>query len=178
MGQRGARADRDGRMTVGQAAAPGDAGAFPEKPLSVSTVSWAKDSTFSATAGGGGTMVLDGESVAGQSPPEALLSALAACTAVDVVEILKKRRTPVQRLTIRTEGRRARAMPPRFVAIALTYEIDGTGITRDHAERAIDLAVNRYCTVKDSLAKDIVFTWRLVLNGDAGADHDATAPAR
>ena len=178
MGQRGAGADRQGRMTAGTAAAPGDAGAFPDKPLAVSTVSWVKDITFSAAAGGGGTMVLDGDSVAGQSPPEALLSALAACTAVDIVEILKKRRTPVERLTIRTTGRRARAMPPRFVAIVLAYEIDGAGITRDHAERAIDLAVNKYCTVKDSLATDIAFTWRLVLHGEVGADHDATAPAR
>ena len=151
------------------------AGQPPAKPPATTTVTWTGDEAFSATAAGGRTFMLDGHSQAGQSPPEALLSALAACTGIDIVEILKKRRTPVERLEMRVRGERARTMPPRFTAIALEYEMAGAGIDRAAAERAVDLAVMKYCTVKDSLARDIVFTWRLVLNGERGADHDATA---
>ena len=148
-----------------------------DKPPSRTTVSWTSGVAFEAVAASGGRLVLDGDSHAGQSPPEALLSALGACTGVDIVEILKKRRTLVERLEIRLTGTRANAMPPRFVAVEFEYHLSGAGIAREHAERAIDLAVNKYCTVKDSLAKDIVFTWRLVLNGETGANHDASFAA-
>ena len=120
-------------------------------------------------------MVMDGNAEAGLSPPETLLSALAACTGVDVVEILQKRRTPPVALDIRMTGARASGVPARFVAVDLEYHMNGAGIERVHAERAVDLAVSKYCTVKDSLATDIVFTWRLVLNGERGTDHDATS---
>ena len=180
MGECGAGPDCDRRvMTDGGATARATAatGGAPPKPPALATVSWTHGQAFEATAAGGRSFALDGDSVAGQSPPEALLSALAACTGVDIIEILKKRRTPAGRLEMRVTGHRASAMPPRFVAIAIEYHLDGARIERVHAERAIDLAVNSYCTVKDSLAKDIRFTWRLVLNGDAGADHDASAVA-
>ena len=48
------------------------------------------------------------------------------------------------------------------------HRIDGAGITRDQAERAIQLAVERYCSVAASLSSDIVTEARLTLNGEAG----------
>ena len=107
-------------------------------------------------------------------PPEVLLSALGGCASVDVVGILRKRRTPASRVEVRLTGQRITASAPRFVAIEQEFHVDGAGIERDAAEHAVDLAVSKYCTVKDSLDPAITFTWRLVLNGERGADHDAT----
>jgi uncharacterized OsmC-like protein len=50
----------------------------------------------------------------------------------------------------------------------LEYRIDGAGIEREHAERAIQLSFERYCSVACSMAPDIVFETRLILNGEAG----------
>ena len=152
----------------------------PGKPPVHTTVTWIDDITFRAETPTGGVMTLDGRGRTGQSPPEALLSALGACTSVDVVEILKKRRTPASRVEVKLTGHRITAPAPRFHAIELGFHVDGAGIEREPAELAVNLAVNKYCTVKDSLDPAITFTWWLVLNGDRGPDHDATgrmAPA-
>jgi hypothetical protein len=47
------------------------------------------------------------------------------------------------------------------------YIVDGDGIDAEHAERAIELAFEKYCTVIGSLGTDIVSRSRLVLNGQA-----------
>ena len=111
---------------------------------------------------------IDGSGETGQSPPEALLSALAACSGVDVIDILAKRRTPVERLVVDVEASRRDENPRRYEHILLTYRIDGVGIERVHAERALHLAFERYCSVAASLAPDIIVESRIVLNGDEG----------
>jgi putative redox protein len=63
-------------------------------------------------------------------------------------------------------GQRFDGVPGRVTRIDLTYRIDGPGIERAHAERAIELAVTKYCSVRDSLDKDMPVEWRLVLNGE------------
>jgi putative redox protein len=98
-----------------------------------------------------------------------LLSALATCSAVDVVDILGKRRTPVERFVVDVEGHRRNDTPRRFEHITLTFRIDGAAIERVHAERAIQLAFEKYCSVAASLAPDIVVETILVLNGADGA---------
>jgi putative redox protein len=93
-----------------------------------------------------------------------LLCALASCTGVDVVDILEKRRTPVASLDIAVTGQRADETPARLTAIALRYRIGGAGIERAHAERAIELAVTKYCSVRDSLDPTMAITWTLELD--------------
>ena len=112
---------------------------------------------------------LDGSARSGQSPPDAILSSLAACSGIDVVDILAKRRTPVERLTIDVEGDRRETAPRRFVAVRITYHVDGAGIEAVHAERAVALAFEKYCSVSSSLAPDIAVETMVVLNGVAGA---------
>ncbi|MEY4609594.1 MAG: hypothetical protein RL625_1811, partial [Gemmatimonadota bacterium] len=90
--------------------------------------------------------------------------ALASCTGVDIVDILEKRRTPVASLDIAVTGQRADATPARLIAVELRYRIGGAGIERAHAERAIELAVTKYCSVRDSLDPNLPITWTLELN--------------
>jgi putative redox protein len=108
-------------------------------------------------------MRIDSSGKTAQSPVDTLLSALATCTASDVVDILEKRRTPVHSLQIDVVGERVDSVPRRFRHITLTFHITGDGIEREHAERAIDLSVNKYCSVRDSLSRDIVVDWLLDL---------------
>ena len=57
---------------------------------------WVGDHRFDAGRVGGPSARFDGSGESGQTPPDALLSALATCSAVDLVDILAKRRTPVE----------------------------------------------------------------------------------
>jgi putative redox protein len=104
------------------------------------------------------------------SPVDTLLIALGTCTAIDVVEILAKRRTPAASLRIQIDGARADAVPKRLVGVLLTYHVTGDGIERHHAERAVELAVTKYCSVRDSIDPNMPVRWMLVLNGDEGAE--------
>ncbi|GAC1656675.1 MAG: hypothetical protein NVS4B3_22560 [Gemmatimonadaceae bacterium] len=140
----------------------------PKRPAAVH-VRWAGEHRFDAGRLGGPTLRLDGSGVTGQSPVDGVLSALAACTSVDVVDILAKRRTPVSSLAVDAVGQRAEAMPARLTRIHLTYRIGGAGIEQAQAERAVELAVTKYCSVRDSLARDIIIDWT-VLVGNAGTD--------
>lgn len=108
---------------------------------------------------------VDTKGKVGPGPVDVLLSALATCSAIDVVEILAKRRTPAESLAIDVHGIRAAATPARVTDVTMAYTITGDGIERPHAERAIDLAINRYCSVKDSLDPAIKIFWTLTLNG-------------
>ena len=129
------------------------------KPPSRVHVAWAGGERFDAGRPGGPTLRLDGTGETGQSPVDALLSALASCTAVDVVEILAKRRTPVSSLAVDAVGERANAVPARFTRITLRYRIAGAGIQRADAERAVDLAVTKYCSVRSSLDPAMPVEW-------------------
>jgi putative redox protein len=131
-------------------------------------VRWAGERRFDAGRPGGPTLRLDGDGVSGQGPVDAVLSALASCVSVDIVDILAKRRTPVSTLTIDVTGERVTTIPRRLRRVLLDFHIDGAGIERAHAERAIDLSITKYCSVRDSLAPDIEVEWTLTLNGEPG----------
>lgn len=148
--------------------APADA-APPAKPVARVQVAWAGDHRFDASRPGGPVLRLDSSGETGQSPVDAVLSALAACTAVDVVDILAKRRTPAERLTVDVAGTRVATVPRRLEHVLLEYRLDGAGIEAVHAERAIELALTKYCSVRNSLATDLVIEWSLTLNGEPGA---------
>ena len=128
-------------------------------------LTWAGDHRFDAGRPGGPQVRIDASAKTGPSPVDALLIALGACTSVDVVDILAKRRTPVEALSIEVQGERKESVPRRVVKAHLVYRIDGAGIERAQAERAVELAVTKYCSVRDSLDPAIPVTWSVVLNG-------------
>ena len=125
---------------------------------------WTGGHAFRGGRPGGAHIDIDGDGVKGPGPVDTLLLALASCTSYDIVDILAKRRTPVESLDIDVTGDRAEATPAKLTAIQLTYRMRGAGIGREHAERAIDLALNKYCSVKESLDPAIAITWVLKLD--------------
>jgi putative redox protein len=140
----------------------------PQRPPNVIVAVWAGEHRFDTHRPGGVSMRLDGRAETGQTPPDALLSAVAACSGIDVVDILAKRRTPVDQLTIEVNGDRRNEHPRRFVKLLVTYDLQGAGIERIHAERAVQLAFEKYCSVAATLVGDLVITTLVVLNGEVG----------
>jgi len=135
----------------------------PKKVNSV-VVRWDGEHRFDGSRlGSQHSIRMDADAMTGPGPVDTLLCALAACTGVDVVDILAKRRTPVEGLTIEVKGDRANAVPARLERIHLTYKLRGVGIERVHAERAIELAVTKYCSVRDSLDAKMPVEWTLEL---------------
>jgi putative redox protein len=135
---------------------------------SIVRATWAGEHRFDTGRPDGAPTRLDGSAQTGQTPVDAVLSALAACSGIDVVDILAKRRTPVERLAIEVQGERREEAPRRFVHIVIRYDIDGAGIEAVHAERAVRLAFEKYCSVAASLAPDIVVETMVAVNGVAG----------
>ncbi len=127
-------------------------------------VNWKTERIFEAGREGRPAVLLDGDGIQAPTPPEALLASLASCVSVDVVDILAKRRTPVEKYSVEALGERVDSIPRRFKHITLNVSITGAGIERGPAEHAIDLAVTKYCSVRDSLAPDIPIVWNLSLN--------------
>lgn len=138
------------------------------KPPARVHVEWNGDHRFDAgRVGGGATSRIDASGKTGPGPVDMLLAALASCTAIDVVDILAKRKTPVQSLKVDVVGDRFSGIPARVTRIQLTYTITGD-VDRVHVERAIDLSVTKYCSVRDSLDPDMPVEWILDLNGTRG----------
>ncbi len=138
----------------------------PKRPPNRVVVRWDGEQRFEAGRPDGPTLLVDGTGKAAQSPVDLVLSGLASCAAIDVVEILAKRRTPVERLEVDVTGARVDTVPRRLRHVMLEFRIDGAGIERVHAERAIGLSIEKNCSVRDSLARDVAIEWALVLNGE------------
>lgn len=138
----------------------------PPKPPATVRVTWDGDHRFDGVRATGSPAIrMDSTGVTGPSPVDTLLCALAACTGIDLVDILAKRRTPVEALAIDVVGDRFNGVPGRVTRVLINYTLSGTGIERVHAERAIELAITKYCSVRDSLDPNMPIEWTLELNG-------------
>lgn len=131
------------------------------------TIAWTDEHRFDAGRAGHAQVRFDSGGTTGPGPVDTLLIALGTCTAIDVIDILAKRRTPVDSLTMEVRGARADAIPARLIGAEIVYRMTGAGIERAHAERAIALAVEKYCSVRSSLDPEIPVCWKLQLNSAA-----------
>lgn len=77
----------------------------------------------------------------------------------DVIDILAKQRTPVSSLAIDVIGERVDTIPRRYKHITLNFRIGGEGIEHAKALRAIELSATKYCSVRESLSKEIELDW-------------------
>lgn len=125
-------------------------------------VVWDGERRFRGGPPGVPQVVLDGDRRAGPSPVDNLLVSLASCAAIDVVDILEKRRTPAQALSVRLEFARA-ARPPRRLTEVQAFFTIVSASERPHVVRALELSFDKYCSVTASLAPDTVLTWFLDL---------------
>lgn len=87
----------------------------------------------------------------GMKPSELLLSALAGCTAVDVVGILAKKHTPLSHLEIEVSAKQDEDPPWTFRKIHLMFRVKGDGLTEKNVQQAIDISEEKYCSVAATL---------------------------
>jgi len=83
----------------------------------------------------------------GPSPMQGALLAAMGCTASDVVWILRKERVPFTSLEIEGDAQRATTDPKVFTEIRLHFRVYGDGVKESDVERAIDLSLDKYCSV-------------------------------
>lgn len=136
------------------------------------TVRWIDETHFVGIDSGRHAVVLSGQSEAiGAKPSELLLIALAACSAVDVVEILRKKRIALRFFEVRTEAERDPEPPWPYRRIELVYRLAGRGLTAKAAEQAIRLSQEKYCSVAATVRGVAELGWRLELLGEEGPPH-------
>lgn len=136
--------------------------------ISRSEATWRGERLFDAGPAGR-THRIDAAAKEAPGPVETLLNSLVTCSGVDIIDIIAKRKAPVERMTVAVTGERRPEFPRRLMRVEIEFRIDGAGIEREHAERAVQLSFERYCSVAASLASDIVVETRLTLNGETGA---------
>ena len=122
-----------------------------------------KGNTFAAKAGSNHWVMMDTKAEAGGSdgastPKELVLMALAGCTSMDVIPILKKKKSPVIGYECNVKGVERDEHPKIFTEIHIEYVFYGDGIKPEDVERAIDLSVSKYCSVSAILSASAKLT--------------------
>jgi putative redox protein len=118
---------------------------------------------FEASALAGGSLVVDGSpdiggEGRGMRPMELLLSAVASCSAMDVLHILRKQKEPLEDLAVEVEGVRADAVPSPFTRIKLRFTARGA-VDAHKLQRAVGLAVEKYCSAIATLDPSVEVSW-------------------
>jgi putative redox protein len=119
-------------------------------------LNWDGGSKFTGVNVNGDKTVIDGDRKDGPNPVEVLLEALGACTAVDVVIIMGKVRTPLQRLEVTLEGNRHSPEPRYFTDVRVLFDAWGESVKPEKLSRAIKLSLEKYCSVYHSLRPDLI----------------------
>jgi putative redox protein len=129
--------------------------------VQTASVTWIGEEKFAATSPSGHAIVLDSDSKSNKAPTpmELLLMALGACTATDVVIVLKKKRQKLESLEVICSGERAPEPPKVWVKLELLYRLRGT-LEEAAVKRAIELSDEKYCSVSAMLRKSATLTWR------------------
>lgn len=119
----------------------------------------------------GQRVMIDNEKVAktGMSPMQLVLNALGACAGMDVSHMLAKRKLSVNSYTIQLTGERPEDVPSPFTRIVAKHVFDVPGLRPEMADRLVDLAMNKYCSVGASLKAELSYEVELL--------HDIDDPA-
>jgi putative redox protein len=120
--------------------------------------------TFAAESGSGHAVVVDaapdvGGRDLGPRPMELVLMGAGACTAIDVVHILRRARQEVSDCVVELDSERAEEDPKVFTRIRMHYVVTGKGLGRSQVERAIKLSKEKYCSATIMLAHTAEITY-------------------
>lgn len=117
-------------------------------------VDWLENMAFKAEVNGHEIMLDAVEAVGGENrgprPKPLMMVALAGCTGMDVISILRKMRVEVEGFTVRVVGDLTEEHPKHFEKMHLIYEFKGKDLPMDKLEKAINLSEERYCGVSVS----------------------------
>jgi putative redox protein len=133
--------------------------------LQTATVKWAGGEEFVAQMPSGHAVPFDADRKhnAAPGPMEMLLGALGACSSVDVVSILAKKRQKLASLEIVISGERAANPPAVWTKIDMVYRLSGA-VEEKAARDAIELSQTKYCSVAAMLRNTAEITYRLEIS--------------
>lgn len=97
---------------------------------------------------------IDGDGQAGPSPVNLLLESVGACTAIDVVDILQKGRQEIRGMKVEVGAERRSETPRAVTSLFMKFRIEGN-VDLPRAQRAVDLSLEKYCSVFHSLRMDV-----------------------
>jgi putative redox protein len=123
---------------------------------------------FVAESGSGHAVVVDGPPEGGGRnlgvrPMEMVLLGMGACSAYDVVHILRKARQEVKTCHVELDAERADSPPQVFTRIHLRYVVSGTNLAEAQVQRAIQLSAEKYCSASIMLGKTATITHEHVI---------------
>lgn len=124
------------------------------------TTEWKQDHEFVSHLGNH-TITLDGSRKAGFNPKALLLSGLAACSGIDVVDILEKMRVKISDFIIDVETTQTEDHPRVFKDIHITYKLKTALENEPKIIKAIDLSLDKYCGVSAMLGKNSKINYKL-----------------
>ncbi len=134
-----------------------------------STVTWTQGMALQGEANGHSFPLDADEEFGGKDlgprPKPLLLTALAGCTAMDVVSMLTKMRQQFTALSVKADGELTDTHPKVFKDFTVTYTVEGD-VAPDRLIRAITLSRDRYCGVNAMLRKHAPIKTRILLNGE------------
>ena len=129
------------------------------------TTTWKGGQAYESVQPNNATIHID--ATAGFSPKALLLSGLAGCSGVDIVDILEKMRVPFADLKIEAAADQTEEHPRVFKDIHLTYTITTGEENRDKVIKAIDLSLEKYCGVAAMLKKNSAIHYTLNIQAEA-----------
>ncbi len=124
---------------------------------------WVKGEEFTSHMGHN-VIHLDGNKENGFGPKALLLSALAACSGIDVVDILEKKRVQFSDFEIDVQAEQTTEHPKVFKDIHVIYKIKTEKANEDKVRKAIDLSLDKYCGVSAMLKKNSAIHYKLELH--------------
>ena len=129
--------------------------------MQTASVQWTGEQRFVATSPSGHAITIDSDRQSNKAPGpiELLLMALGACTATDIVSVLKKKRQKLESLEVICSGERAAKPPSVWTKLEVVYRLRGK-IEAVAVEHAIELSEGKYCSVSAMLQKTAKLTWR------------------
>ncbi|MDP2166896.1 MAG: OsmC family protein [Thermodesulfovibrionales bacterium] len=95
----------------------------------------------------------------GMRPMELLLVALGGCSGMDVASILKKKKEHVTSFEINLKGQKADEHPKKYTAIEIEFVVKGRGLKEESVKRAVELSMEKYCSVKATLEGTAKVNW-------------------
>ncbi|GAB1452471.1 OsmC family protein [Draconibacterium sp.] len=114
-------------------------------------INWLENMAFEAEVNGHKIMLDAADAVGGENrgprPKPLMMVALAGCTGMDVMSILKKMRVEVESFNIFVEGDLTEEHPKQFSQMQIVYEFKGADLPLDKLEKAVNLSQEKYCGV-------------------------------
>ncbi|HXJ07067.1 MAG TPA: OsmC family protein [Candidatus Acidoferrum sp.] len=129
--------------------------------MQTASIKWIGEEKFVATSPSGHAITIDSDRTSNKAPGpmELVLMALGACTATDVVSILKKKRQNLEALEVICSGERASGPPTVWKKLEILYRLRGS-LDEAAVKHAIELSEQKYCSVSAMLQKTAALTWR------------------